>query len=76
MSSCSEWAVLRLAAEYARLQESCAAQFRAYARTARDAGASDLERTYLTEAVWCDGAAAGARGAAHDILTKLRRSGL
>lgn len=70
------WQALRKVAEYARLQESCAAQFRAYARTARDAGVSDLERGYLREAVRCDGAAAGARNAAKDVLQELRRAGL
>lgn len=70
------WQALRKVAEYARYQERCAAHYYQVASAARKQGDAQRAAAFRAFGVSSDGAAAGARNAAKDVLQELRRAGL
>lgn len=70
------WQALRKVAEYARYQERCAAHYYQVASAARKQGDAQRAAAFRAFGCRCDGAAAGARNAAKDVLQELRRAGL
>lgn len=67
---------LRVVAVYARTQEQAATYYRHLAAKARERGDRDGAASLRAMSLACDGAAAGARFSAKDVLAKLREAGL
>lgn len=70
------WQMLRKVAAYARYQERCAEFYYAAASRARKQGDASTAAAMRTLGVSSDGAAAGARNSAKDVLRALREAGL
>lgn len=70
------WQALRTVAAYARYQERCAEFYYAAASRARKQGDASTAAAMRAFGVSSDGAAAGARNSAKDVLRALREAGL
>lgn len=70
------WQMLRTVAAYARYQERCAEFYYAAASRARKSGDASTAAAMRAFGVSSDGAAAGARNAAKDVLAELRKAGM